>query len=85
MFSADPATVLRMTFSNITQSSRRLIASEPRQLCCSCSPITNELHPFFVAGFSAGASPVRFVVTSFRTLTGVPNALPSVAITIVPL
>lgn len=85
MFSADPATVLRMTFSNITQSSRRLIASEPRQLCCSFSPITNELHPVLRSPFSAGASPVRFVVTSFRTLTGVPNALPSVAITIVPL
>lgn len=51
MFSADPATVLRMTFSNITQSSRRLIASEPRQLCCSCSPITNELHPVLRSRF----------------------------------
>lgn len=51
MFSADPATVLHMTFSNITQSSRRLIASEPRQLCCSCSPTTNELHPVLRSWF----------------------------------
>ncbi|CAN7653162.1 hypothetical protein LJR235_005022 [Pararhizobium sp. LjRoot235] len=36
MSSVDPATVRRMTFSNIAQSSRRLIAGEPRQLCCSC-------------------------------------------------
>ncbi|WP_244551829.1 TniQ family protein [Rhizobium tibeticum] len=36
MYSIDPATVHRMTFSNIPQSSRRLIAGEPRQLCCSC-------------------------------------------------
>ncbi|MQX12701.1 TniQ family protein [Sinorhizobium fredii] len=51
MFSADPARVLRMTFSNIARSSRRLIASEPRQLCCSCSPITNELQPVLRSQF----------------------------------
>lgn len=36
MFSIEPATVRRMTFSDIPQSSRRLIAGEPLQLCCSC-------------------------------------------------
>ncbi|MGM4914946.1 TniQ family protein [Rhizobium sp. 768_B6_N1_8] len=38
MFSIEPTTVRRMTFSNIPQSSRRLIAGEPRQLCCGCRP-----------------------------------------------
>lgn len=50
-FSADPSTVLRMTFSNIAQSSRRLIASAPRQLCCSCSPIINGLHTILRSQF----------------------------------
>src|ERR671925_589226 len=36
MFSVNPVTVRRMTFTNIPQSSRRLIAGEPRQLCSSC-------------------------------------------------
>lgn len=51
MFSVDPVTVRRMTFTNIPQSSRRLIAREPRQLCCSCSPATNELQPVLRSRF----------------------------------
>jgi hypothetical protein len=35
-FSIERSTVRRMTFSNIPQSSRRMIASEPRQLCSTC-------------------------------------------------
>ncbi|MEX2697572.1 TniQ family protein [Rhizobium mongolense] len=44
MFPIDPAMVRRMTFSNIAQSSRRLIASEPSQLCCSCRPTIDGSH-----------------------------------------
>lgn len=51
MFSADPTTVLRMTFSNIAQSSRRLIASEPRQFCYTCSPMAGELQPVLRSQF----------------------------------
>lgn len=36
MFSIEPITVRRMTFSNIPQSSRRMIAREPRQSCSTC-------------------------------------------------
>ncbi|WP_145167057.1 TniQ family protein [Rhizobium sp. SJZ105] len=36
IFSIEPTTVRRMTFSNIPQSLRRLIASEPQQLCSTC-------------------------------------------------
>ncbi|WP_233138068.1 hypothetical protein [Agrobacterium vaccinii] len=35
-FSIERSTVRRMTFSNIPQSSRRMIASDPRQLCSTC-------------------------------------------------
>lgn len=41
MFSVDPATVRRMTFTNIPQSPRRLIAGEPRQSCSSCPRIVD--------------------------------------------
>ncbi|WP_457588804.1 hypothetical protein [Ensifer canadensis] len=41
MFSVDPVTVRRMTFTHIPQSSRRLIAGEPRQLCSSCLRIVD--------------------------------------------
>lgn len=41
MCSVDPATVRRMTFTNIPQSSRRLIAGEPRQSCSSCPRIVD--------------------------------------------
>ena len=41
MFSVDPATVRRMTFTNVPQSSRRLIAGEPRQSCSSCLRIVD--------------------------------------------
>lgn len=44
MFSVDPATVRRMTFTNIPQSSRRLIAGEPRQSCSSCLRIVDGSH-----------------------------------------
>ncbi|HEY0124484.1 MAG TPA: TniQ family protein [Rhizobium sp.] len=36
IFSIEPDTVRGMTFSDIPQSSRRMIASEPRQSCSSC-------------------------------------------------
>ena len=36
MFSIEPTMVRRMTFSNIRQSSRRMIAAEPRQSCSTC-------------------------------------------------
>jgi len=38
MFAAEPAVVRRMTFTNVAQSSRRLIAARPVQVCTSCSP-----------------------------------------------
>ena len=45
MFSADPATVRRMTFANIAQSSRRLIAKEPVQSCSRCHLAKHEPRP----------------------------------------
>ncbi|WP_309140588.1 hypothetical protein [Ensifer sp. ENS10] len=45
MFSTEPATVCRMTFSNIAQSSRRLIAARPLQSCSACHPANHELRP----------------------------------------
>ncbi|CAN7615186.1 TniQ family protein [Pararhizobium sp. LjRoot255] len=85
MFSADPATGLRMTFSNIAQSSRRLIASEPRQLCCSCSPITNELQPVLRSRFLGWRITCPLCGNLLQNTDGVPAPLPSVDITIVPL
>jgi hypothetical protein len=38
MFATEPAVVRRMTFTNVAQSSRRLIAARPVQVCTSCSP-----------------------------------------------
>ncbi len=37
MFSIEPAIVHRMTFANVAQSSRRLIATRPIQVCNHCS------------------------------------------------
>lgn len=36
IFSIEPTTVRRMTFSDVPQPSRRMIASEPRQSCSTC-------------------------------------------------
>jgi hypothetical protein len=38
MFATEPAVVRRMTFTNVAQSSRRLIATRPTQHCTNCSP-----------------------------------------------
>ena len=37
MFSTDPAVVRRMTFGNVVQSSHRLLAAGPAQVCTNCS------------------------------------------------
>ncbi|MCB1465924.1 MAG: TniQ family protein [Rhizobiaceae bacterium] len=37
MFATEPAVVRRMTFANVAQSSRRMIAARPLQYCSSCS------------------------------------------------
>ncbi len=41
VFSIETTTVRRMTFSNIPQSLRRMIANEPRQSCSTCRPATD--------------------------------------------
>ena len=38
IFSIEPAVVRRMTFTNVAQSSHRLIAARPLQSCAKCSP-----------------------------------------------
>ena len=38
IFAIEPAAMRRMTFTNVAQSSRRLIATRPTQVCTSCSP-----------------------------------------------
>ncbi|MCO5164085.1 MAG: TniQ family protein [Mesorhizobium sp.] len=38
IFATEPAAMRRMTFVNVAQSSRRLIAARPKQVCTSCSP-----------------------------------------------
>ena len=38
VFAAEPAVVRRMTFTNVLQSSRRLIATRPVQCCMNCNP-----------------------------------------------
>lgn len=38
MYATEPTVVRRMTFTNVAQSSRRLIAARPTQICTSCSP-----------------------------------------------
>ena len=38
VFATEPAVVRRMTFTNVVQSSRRLIAARPLQCCTNCSP-----------------------------------------------
>ncbi|SEI19870.1 TniQ protein [Rhizobium tibeticum] len=45
MFSADTTTVRRTTFANMSQSSRRLIAKEPVQLCSCCHSANHEPGP----------------------------------------
>ncbi|WP_325052322.1 TniQ family protein [Sinorhizobium meliloti] len=45
VFSTEPATVRRMTLSNIAQSSRRLIAGKPLQSCSACHQGDHEPRP----------------------------------------
>lgn len=45
IFSTEPATVRRMTFSNIEPSSRRLVAGKPLQSCSACHPGDHETRP----------------------------------------
>ena len=45
MFATEPAVVRRMTFTNVVQSSRRLIAVRPQQTCPHCSPHRAEPGP----------------------------------------
>ncbi|PJR12737.1 TniQ family protein [Sinorhizobium meliloti] len=45
VFSTEPATVRRMTLSNIVQSSRRLLAGQPLQSCPACHPAKDEARP----------------------------------------
>lgn len=47
MFATEPIAVRRMTFTNVAQSSRRLIAARPTQVCASCSPGHMEPMPIF--------------------------------------
>ena len=46
MFAVEPAVLRRMTFTNVAQSSRRLIATRPTQICTSCSPAHTVPAPF---------------------------------------
>ena len=45
MYATKPGVVRRMTFTNVAQSSRRLIAARPAQVCTSCSPGHTEPAP----------------------------------------
>lgn len=45
MFATEPAGVRRMTFTNVAQSSRRLIAVRPQQSCPNCSARRTEPEP----------------------------------------
>jgi hypothetical protein len=44
-FAIEPAVVHRMTFANVAQSSRRLIATRPTQVCTNCSQGHSESAP----------------------------------------
>lgn len=44
-FATERDVVLRMTFTNVAQSSRRFIASQPMQVCASCGPTQMESMP----------------------------------------
>jgi hypothetical protein len=45
MFAIAPTVLRRMTFTNVAQSSRRLIAARPAQYCTNCSPAGAEPAP----------------------------------------
>lgn len=45
MFAVEPALVYRMTFANVAQSSRRLIAAKPVHRCANCSSADLESAP----------------------------------------
>lgn len=45
MFAIEPAVLRRMTFANVAQSSRRLIATRPAQYCTNCSAVGAEPAP----------------------------------------
>ena len=45
MFATEPAVINRMTFGNISQSSHRLIAVRPTQICTNCSSQHREPAP----------------------------------------
>lgn len=45
IFGTEPAVMRRMTFANVTQSSRRLITTRPTQVCTNCSPGHTEPEP----------------------------------------
>jgi hypothetical protein len=47
VFATEPAVVRRMTFTNVAQSSRRLIAVRPQQSCPNCSALRAEPGPTF--------------------------------------
>ncbi|WP_425416331.1 TniQ family protein [Oricola indica] len=47
VFAIEPAVVRRMTFTNVAQSSRRLIAVRPQQSCPNCSVRRTEPEPTF--------------------------------------
>jgi len=45
IFATTPAVMRRMTFANVAQSSRRMIASRPTQVCTNCCPVGVEPVP----------------------------------------
>ncbi len=45
ILSTEPATMRRMTFSNVGPSSRRLVAGKPLQSCSACHPGDHEPRP----------------------------------------
>lgn len=70
LFSIEPTTVRRMTFSNIRQSSRRMIATEPRQSCSTCSQTSDGAHVILRNQFLGWRITCPFCAGTLQTIGG---------------
>jgi len=70
MFATTPSVIRRMTLTNVAQSWRRMIASQPTQICTNCCPDMRSRHLSCEANYWDGASYVRHAVANFGLQTG---------------
>lgn len=75
MFATERDVVRRMTFTNVAQSSRRLITAQPTQVCASCSPGQTKPEPILRSQLLGWRITCPLCGGQFRQAVG--NKLPS--------